>query len=269
MAEYTAEQRVALARHAGRPNAADYINRLFTDFFECHGDRLCREDPSILGGVALYQGRPVTVLGHRKGKNLNENIACNFGMPSPEGYRKAQRLMRQAEKCGRPVITFIDTPGAYPGLEAEARGQGEAIASTLALMSALTVPTLAVVTGEGGSGGALALGVANTVLMLENAVYSVLSPEGFASILWKDASRSGEAAAIMKLTASDLLSLGIADEIIPEPEGGAHTDPEAVYAALDRALSTHLARLFKLRDCAEHRYRKFRAMGNFTGKESL
>ena len=269
MAEYTAEQRVALARHAGRPNAADYINRLFTDFFECHGDRLCREDPSILGGVALYQGRPVTVLGDRKGKNLNENIACNFGMPSPEGYRKAQRLMRQAEKFGRPVITFIDTPGAYPGLEAEARGQGEAIASTLALMSALTVPTLAVVTGEGGSGGALALGVANTVLMLENAVYSVLSPEGFASILWKDASRSGEAAAIMKLTASDLLSLGIADEIIPEPEGGAHTDPEAVYAALDRALSTHLARLFKLRDCAEHRYRKFRAMGNFTGKESL
>ena len=269
MAEYTAEQRVALARHAGRPNAADYINRLFTDFFECHGDRLCREDPSILGGVALYQGRPVTVLGHRKGKNLNENIACNFGMPSPEGYRKAQRLMRQAEKFGRPVITFIDTPGAYPGLEAEARGQGEAIASTLALMSALTVPTLAVVTGEGGSGGALALGVANTVLMLENAVYSVLSPEGFASILWKDASRSGEAAAIMKLTASDLLSLGIADEIIPEPEGGAHTDPEAVYAALDRALSTHLARLFKLRDCAEHRYRKFRAMRNFTGKESL
>lgn len=269
MAEYTAEQRVALARHAGRPNAADYINRLFTDFFECHGDRLCREDPSILGGVALYQGRPVTVLGHRKGKNLNENIACNFGMPSPEGYRKAQRLMRQAEKFGRPVITFIDTPGAYPGLEAEARGQGEAIASTLALMSALTVPTLAVVIGEGGSGGALALGVANTVLMLENAVYSVLSPEGFASILWKDASRSGEAAAIMKLTASDLLSLGIADEIIPEPEGGAHTDPEAVYAALDRALSTHLARLFKLRDCAEHRYRKFRAMGNFTGKESL
>ena len=269
MAEYTAEQRVALARHAGRPNAADYINRLFTDFFECHGDRLCREDPSILGGVALYQGRPVTVLGHRKGKNLNENITCNFGMPSPEGYRKAQRLMRQAEKFGRPVITFIDTPGAYPGLEAEARGQGEAIASTLALMSALTVPTLAVVTGEGGSGGALALGVANTVLMLENAVYSVLSPEGFASILWKDASRSGEAAAIMKLTASDLLSLGIADEIIPEPEGGAHTDPEAVYAALDRALSTHLARLFKLRDCAEHRYRTFRAMGNFTGKESL
>jgi len=269
VAEYTAEQRVALARHAGRPNAADYINRLFTDFFECHGDRLCREDPSILGGVALYQGRPVTVLGHRKGKNLNENITCNFGMPSPEGYRKAQRLMRQAEKFGRPVITFIDTPGAYPGLEAEARGQGEAIASTLALMSALTVPTLAVVTGEGGSGGALALGVANTVLMLENAVYSVLSPEGFASILWKDASRSGEAAAIMKLTASDLLSLGIADEIIPEPEGGAHTDPEAVYAALDRALSTHLARLFKLRDCAEHRYRKFRAMGNFTGKESL
>ena len=269
MAEYTAEQRVALARHAGRPGTADYIARLFTDFFPCKGDRLCREDPSILGGVALYHGRPVTVIGHRKGKDLNENLACNFGMPSPEGYRKAQRLMRQAEKFGRPVITFIDTPGAYPGLEAEAHGQGEAIASTLALMSALNVPTLAVVTGEGGSGGALALGVANTGLMLENAVYSVLSPEGFASILWKDSSRSGEAAALMKLTAADLLELGVADEVIPEPEEGAHADPEAVYTALDAAISRHLGQLVRLKDCAGHRYRKFRAMGSQPGREIL
>ena len=271
MAERTAEQRVALARHAGRPGTADYIAHLFTDFFACQGDRLCREDASILGGVALYHGRPVTVLGHRKGKDLEENLSCNFGMPSPEGYRKAQRLMKQAEKFRRPVITFIDTPGAYPGLEAEAHGQGEAIASTLALMSALTVPAIAVVTGEGGSGGALALGVANAVLMLENAVYSVLSPEGFASILWKDSSRSGEAAELMKLTAADLLNLGVVDAVIPEPEAGAHTDPAAVYAAVDQAITAQLTPLLKLRDCAGHRYQKFRAMGALAapGKEGL
>ena len=256
MAEYTAEQRVALARHAGRPNAADYINRLFTDFFECHGDRLCREDPSILGGVALYQGRPVTVLGHRKGKNLNENITCNFGMPSPEGYRKAQRLMRQAEKFGRPVITFIDTPGAYPGLEAEARGQGEAIASTLALMSALTVPTLAVVTGEGGSGGALALGVANTVLMLENAVYSVLSPEGFASILWKDGSRAMEAAELMRITSHELLNMEIVDKVIPE-HGFSNGE---LLAQVKKELQEELKVLqaLPLEELLEQRYQRFR-----------
>ena len=272
MAEYTAEQRVALARHAGRPGTADYIAHLFTDFFPCKGDRLCREDPSILGGVALYHGRPVTVMGHRKGKDLNENLACNFGMPSPEGYRKAQRLMRQAEKFGRPVITFIDTPGAYPGLEAEAHGQGEAIARTLALLSGLTVPVVAVVTGEGGSGGALALGVGNKVLMLENAVYSVLSPEGFAAILWKDASRSGEACDVMKLTAGDLLELGVIDGIIPEPAAGAHTDPQGVYRALDTALVRELAGLSKLSPSAlaAGRYKKFRLMGSKAlGKERL
>ena len=195
------------------------------------GDRLCGEDAAILGGVALYHGRPVTVIGTRKGKTLEENLKCNFGMPNPEGYRKALRLMRQAEKFRRPILTFIDTSGAYPGLEAEARGQGEAIARNLMEMSRLTVPVIAVITGEGNSGGALALGVANRVLMLENAVYAILSPEGFASILWKDSQRHEEACELMKLTAPDLLELGVIDGIIPEPEGGAHLAPAAAYAA--------------------------------------
>ena len=259
--DLSAGDKVYVARHAGRPGTADFINALITDFFECKGDRLCREDPSILGGVGFFHGLPVTVIGHRKGKDLNENMACNFGMPSPEGYRKAQRLMRQAEKFRRPILTFVDTPGAYPGLEAEAHGQGEAIASSLALMSALTVPVISVVIGEGGSGGALALAVANRVLMLENAVYSVLSPEGFASILWKDSSRAQEAAEVMKLTARDLLDLGVADQIIPEPLGGAHQDPQAVFQAVDRALLENLQPLLKLRDPAAHRYQKFREMG--------
>ena len=259
--DLSAGDRVYVARHAGRPGTADFIAALITDFFECKGDRLCREDPSILGGVGFFHGLPVTVIGHRKGKDLNENMACNFGMPSPEGYRKAQRLMRQAEKFRRPILTVVDTPGAYPGLEAEAHGQGEAIASSLALMSALTVPVISVVIGEGGSGGALALAVANRVLMLENAVYSVLSPEGFASILWKDSSRAQEAAEVMKLTARDLLDLGVADQIIPEPLGGAHQDPQAVFQAVDRALLENLQPLLKLRDPAAHRYQKFREMG--------
>ena len=263
MSNLTPAERVAIARHEGRPGVADYIEGLFTDFFELRGDRQCREDPSILGGIALYHGRPVTVIGTRKGRNLEENLKYNFGMPGPEGYRKALRLMQQAEKFERPVVTFIDTPGAYPGLEAEARGQGEAIARNLYEMSRLSVPVVAVVTGEGNSGGALALGVANTVLMLENAVYSVLSPEGFASILWKDAGRSGEACALMKLTAEDLLAQGVIDEIIPEPEGGAHTDPAAQLAAVDRALSAALANLQKVSDLniAGLRYKKFRGMG--------
>ena len=263
MSDLTAAQRVALARHAGRPGTADFISALFTDFFEQKGDRQCREDPSILGGVALFHGRPVTVLGHRKGRNLEENLKYNFGMPGPEGYRKALRMMAQAEKFGRPVITFIDTPGAYPGLEAEARGQGEAIARSLAAMSALTVPVICVVTGEGSSGGALAIGVGNTVLMLENAVYSVLSPEGFASILWKDSTKAEEACEVMKLTAADLLAEGVVDGIVPEPEGGAHIDPEALYRVLDRALVRSLDGLKRLNGAAlaEHRYKKFRAMG--------
>ena len=269
MSRLTAAERVAAARHPQRPNITDTIGALFTDFFEQKGDRLCREDPAILGGIALYHGRPVTVIGTRKGRTAEENIRCNFGMPSPAGYRKALRLMRQAEKFRRPVITFIDTAGAYPGLEAEAQGQGEAIARNLFEMSRLTVPVIAVVTGEGNSGGALALGVANRVLMLENAVYAILSPEGFASILWKDAQRHREACGVMKLTAPDLLGLGIIDEIIPEPEGGAHLSPRAVLGEADRCLSRHLAELLRQSGAvlAEGRYQKFRRMGGNIQKE--
>ena len=267
MHELTAAERVAVARHPQRPNITDYIDALFTGFFEQRGDRACREDAAILGGVALFHGRPVTVIGTRKGKTLEENLKCNFGMPGPEGYRKALRLMRQAEKFRRPIFTFIDTSGAYPGLEAEERGQGEAIARNLFEMSRLTVPVIAVVTGEGNSGGALALAVADRVLMLENAVYAILSPEGFASILWKDAQRSGEAAGLMKLTAPELLALGVIDDIIPEPEGGAHTAPAQAIREVDRALRRHLAALSKESGTAlaAQRYQKFRRMG--AGKE--
>ena len=259
----TAAARVAIARHPQRPNITDYIEALFTDFFEQKGDRLCGEDAAILGGVALYHGRPVTVIGTRKGKTLEENLKCNFGMPNPEGYRKALRLMRQAEKFRRPVITLIDTSGAYPGLEAEARGQGEAIARNLMEMSRLTVPVIAIITGEGNSGGALALGVANRVLMMENSIYAILSPEGFASILWKDASRSAEACDMMKLTAPDLMRLGVIDDIIPEPEGGAHTAPVQAIRQVDRCLQRHLAALAKENGpaLAAARYQKFRKMG--------
>ena len=263
MSVFSPEEKVKIARNPGRPGTADFIDALFTDFFEQRGDCFSREDGSILGGIARFHGRPVTVVGHRKGKNLEENLRCNFGMPGPEGYRKAQRLMKQAEKFGRPIITFIDTPGAYPGKEAEERGQAEAIARCLALMSALTVPVIAIVTGEGGSGGALALGVANRVLMLEHAVYSVLSPEGFASILWKDSSRSGEACSVMKLTAQDLRRGGIIQGIIREPEGGAHTDWAATFRTVDAALRKELAALDKMngRALAQQRYQMFRAMG--------
>ena len=259
----TAAQRVAIARHPQRPNIHDYIQALFTDFFEQKGDRLCGEDPAILGGIALYHGRPVTVIGTRKGKDLEENLKCNFGMPNPEGYRKALRLMRQAEKFGRPILTFIDTSGAYPGLEAEARGQGEAIARNLMEMSQLTVPVIALITGEGNSGGALALGVADRVLMLENAVYAILSPEGFASILWKDAARHEEACQLMKLTAPDLLELGVVDSVIPEPQGGAHLAPAITFEQVDQAISRHLGELLKKKpaDLAANRYQKFRKMG--------
>ena len=263
MSRYTPEEKVKIARHPERPGTADFIGALFTDFFEQRGDRLCGEDGSILGGIARFHGRPVTVVGHRKGKNLEENLTCNFGMPSPEGYRKAQRLMRQAEKFGRPIITFVDTPGAYPGREAEERGQGEAIAQCLALMSALEVPVISVITGEGGSGGALALAVANRVLMLEHAVYSVLSPEGFASILWKDSARAGEACGVMKLTAQDLRRGGVVQGVLREPEEGAHTDCQAAFRTVDAALTHELAALDKLKGpaLARQRYDMFRAMG--------
>ena len=259
----TAEDRVFLARHPERPHIDEIVDALFTDFFEQCGDRQCKEDAAILGGVALFHGQPVTVIGHRKGSTLEENLRCNFGMPGPEGYRKALRLMKQAEKFDRPIITFIDTPGAYPGKDAEERGQGEAIARNLMEMSGLTVPVIAVVTGEGSSGGALALGVANRILMLENAVYSVLSPEGFASILWKDPSRSGEACEIMKLTAQDLYKDGIVEEIIPEPVGGAQRAHGVLFGNLDEALQRQLRSLARMngRQLAEQRYQKFRQIG--------
>lgn len=259
----TAAQRVALARKPGRPGVAEFVHALFGDFFEQRGDRSQTDDPSIMGGIARFHGRPVTVIGNRKGSTIEERIACNFGMASPEDYRKAQRIMRAAEKFGRPIITFVDTSGAYPGLEAEAHGQGEAIARSIELMSSLTVPVVSVITGEGGSGGALALAVGNRVLMLENAVYSVLSPEGFASILWKDASRADEACEVMKLTADDLLELGVVDGIVPEPAGGADENPAALYQVLDTAITHELAELEKMSRSAllEDRYRKFRAMG--------
>ena len=265
----TAQERVALARNPARPGIKEYLDTLFTDFFPQQGDRCCGEDGSILGGIALFHGRPVTVLGHRKGRSLEENLKFRFGMPNPEGYRKARRILDQAEKFRRPVITFIDTPGAYPGLEAEERGQGEAIARNLFEMSRLTVPVIAIVTGEGNSGGALALGVANRVLMLENSVYAILSPEGFASILWKDSARHEEACELMKLTAPDLLELGVIDGIIPEPEGGAHLAPAAHMRQVDRALSRCLAELSKESGAAlaAGRYQKFRRMGAAPQKE--
>ncbi len=261
-----AEDRVYLARHPRRPKIDDYIAEIFTDFFEQRGDRQCREDASILGGVALFHGRPVTVIGHRKGHNMQESMKYNFGMPGPEGYRKALRLMEQAQKFGRPIITFIDTPGAYPGKEAEERGQGEAIARNLAEMSKLDVPVIAVVTGEGSSGGALALGVANRVLMLENAIYSVLSPEGFASILWRDAARSQEACRVMKLTAQDLKEGGVIEQVITEPDGGAQADPGALFAQVDKALQKNLEELcgMSAAQLREQRYEKFRRIGRGT-----
>ena len=259
-ADLSAADRVYLARHPKRPHIDDFIDHLFTDFFEQKGDHLYDEDASIYGGIARYKGMPVTVLGHRKGRTMEENIRYNFGMPRPEGYRKALRLMEQAEKFGRPIITFIDTPGAYPGMEAEEHGQGEAIARNLAAMSSLHVPVIAVVTGEGNSGGALAISVANQILMLENAVYSVLSPEGFASILWKDAGRHEEACEVMKLTARDLREAGVADHLIPEPLGGAQTDPERLYASLDIVLEKSLNGLLKLspEEVRKQRQEKYR-----------
>ena len=259
----TAAQRVAIARHPGRPGVAEIIDALFTDFFEQRGDRSSTDDPSIMGGIAHFHGRPVTVLGNRKGADIEERVACNFGMASPEGYRKAQRIMLAAQKFGRPILTFVDTSGAYPGLEAEEHGQGEAIARSIELMSSLTVPVISVICGEGGSGGALALAVGNRVIMLENAVYSVLSPEGFASILWKDSSRADEACEVMKLTADDLLELGIIDGIIPEPAGGAHENATALFQVLDTQLTRELEALSKMSPTAlaNDRYRKFRAMG--------
>jgi acetyl-CoA carboxylase carboxyl transferase subunit alpha len=259
-------QVVQLSRHNSRPYFLDYVGLLFTDFLELCGDRHFGEDPSIVGGFARFDGQTVLVMGHQKGRNTKENMARNFGMPRPEGYRKARRLMDLAERFGRPILTFVDTPGAYPGLGAEERGQAEAIAVNLEVMSRLQVPVISTVVGEGGSGGALAIGVGNRVLMLENSIYSVISPEGCASILYRDASKSEKAADALKLTAKDLLGMKIVDEVIPEPPGGAHRDPPKTAEALGRALRKHLSALKGMsgEDLVEDRYRKFRALGVFS-----
>ncbi len=259
--EYPEWEKVQLARESNRPNITEIFDTLFEDFFEQKGDCLSAEDGSIVGGIALYKGKPVTVLGHCKGRELKENMKCNFGMPNPQGYRKAMRIMKAAEKFGRPVITFVDTPGAYPGIEAEENGQGSAIAHSIATMSSLSVPIVSVIMGEGGSGGALALAVANEVLMAENAIYSILSPEGFASILWKDSTRAKEASRYMKLTAEDLLSLGVIDGIVAEPKDGAHSAPSDFLATLDDNITKALHRAQKIQNPASHRYKKFRSMG--------
>ena len=256
----SAAERVKLARAQDRPTCRDYIEAIFDDFFPLAGDRNHGEDASILGGLALFRRRPVTVIGHQKGRDLQENMVYRFGMPNPEGYRKAIRLMKQAEKFRRPVITFIDTPGAYPGIEAEAGGQGEAIAQSIAVMSRLKVPTVAIFIGEGGSGGALALSVSDRIVMLENSIFSILSPEGFARILWKDSKRWEEAAEVMKLTAEDLQSLGICDCVIPEKGD--------VFLHVAREIESSLAALEKIggENLIKERYKQIRRIGKPTKK---
>lgn len=262
----TAIQRVQVARHPRRPYTLDYITGVFTDFVELKGDRGYRDDPAIVGGWARLNDRPVMVIGHQKGRDTKENLRRNFGMPHPEGYRKALRLMDMAARFGAPVINLIDTPGAYPGLGAEERGQAEAIAHNLEVMAGLPTPIIAAVIGEGGSGGALALALADRVLMLENAVYSVISPEGCAAILWNDASQKERAAEALRLTAADLLELGLIDEVIPEPPGGAHSDSEGAQSALAEALTRHVADLVEIepQKLLTLRAEKYLKMGQFS-----
>ncbi len=261
-------QVVQLSRHNARPYFLDYIAFLFTDFNELSGDRHFGEDPSIVGGFARFDGTPVMVIGHQKGRSTKENMARNFGMPRPEGYRKARRLMDLAARFNRPLLTFIDTPGAYPGIGAEERGQAEAIAVNLEVMAGLPVPVISTVIGEGGSGGALAIGVGNRVLMLENSIYSVISPEACSSILYRDASMAEKAADALKVTARDLLEMKVIDELIPEPPGGAHRDPTRTSESLAKALRKHLSALSGLspEKLIEDRYRRFRTLGPFIGR---
>jgi len=256
-------QTVQLARHPGRPKVGDYIGGLTTEFVELHGDRAFRDDPAIIGGLGLVDGHTTAVVGHAKGRDTRENIARNFGSPNPEGYRKALRIMRLAEKLRAPVVTLIDTQGASPGKEAEERGQSEAIAGGLLGMSRLRAAIVAVITGEGGSGGALAIGVGDVVLMLDKAIYSVISPEGCAAILWRDGLRGREAARALRLTARDLLGFGVVDEVIPEPSGGAHRHPDQAVAAVAAAVRRHLAALTALpaEDLLKARYEKYRRIG--------
>ena len=261
----TAWQRTQIARHPKRPHTLDLVPLLLEDWVELHGDRVFGDDKAIVGGLARFDGEPVVVIGHQKGRDTRENIARNFGMPHPEGYRKALRLMRLAAKFGKPILAFIDTPGAYPGLGAEERGQAEAIARNLREMAGLPVPVICVVTGEGGSGGALAIGVGNRVLMLEYAIYSVISPEGCAAILWGDAAKASEAAELMRVTAPDLLKLGVIDGIVPEPVGGAHRNWDATAANLRAALREQLWQLKSKSESEliEERQEKFRRIGVF------
>lgn len=260
-------QRTQLARHSQRPSTLDYISELTRDFLEFHGDRVFGDDRAIVGGFARFNDRPVMIIGHQKGKTLKERMQRNFGMPNPEGYRKALRLMKMAEKFNRPILTFIDTPGAYPGIGAEERGQAEAIARNLFVMSRLTVPIISVVIGEGGSGGALALGVADRVLMLEHSVYSVISPEGCAAILWDSPEKTPDAASALKMTADDLAKLGIIDQIVPEPLGGAHREPRAMCDQVGKALTNQLFELLDVpaEQLLTQRDQKYRKMGAVNG----
>jgi len=258
-------QKVQISRHANRPYTLDYVEAMLTDFVEMHGDRAFADDPAIVCGMAKLDGRPVVVIGHQKGRTLKDRVFRNFGQPNPEGYRKALRLMRFAEKFNRPIITFIDTQGAYPGIGAEERGQGESIARNLYVMSALKVPIVSVVIGEGGSGGALALGVADRVLMLEHATYSVISPEGCAAILWNNGAKASEAAELLKLTAQDLFQMKVIDEVVEEPIGGAHRDPRRAAELLKEALTRNMADVMSTPSDAlvKLRYEKFRRLGTF------
>ncbi len=258
-------QRVLLARHPLRPYTDDYIRLLFEDFSEIHGDRNFSDDPALITGMAKFHGRPVLIVGNQKGRDLKQRMARNFGQAKPEGYRKALRAMQLAAKFGRPIMVFIDTPGAYPGVDAEERGQAEAIAHNLREMARLPVPIIVTITGEGGSGGALAIAIGDRIYMLENSVYSVISPEGCASIMWRDATKTEVAAEALKITAANLLEFKIIDEIVPEPEGGAHTNPEATAKCLDPLLTSALAELSQLtpKQIVDQRYEKFRNMGQF------
>ncbi|HEV2287539.1 MAG TPA: acetyl-CoA carboxylase carboxyltransferase subunit alpha [Candidatus Acidoferrales bacterium] len=261
----SAWQRLQIARHPQRPYLLDLVPRLFENFNEIHGDRSFADDPAIVCGMADYHGRPVMVIGHQKGHDTKQRVERNFGQAKPEGYRKALRAMRLAAKFGRPIVVFVDTPGAYPGVDAEERGQAEAIALNLREMVRLPVPIIVTITGEGGSGGALAVAIGDRILMLENSVYSVISPEGCASITWRDASKAEVAAEALKITGTDLLTLKLIDEIVPEPEGGAHLDHDAAAKLLDVALTRALDEVSKLppKDLLEARYVKFRKMGLF------
>jgi acetyl-CoA carboxylase carboxyl transferase subunit alpha len=269
-ADLNAQQKVQLARHPARPYMMDYVGLLMDDFVELHGDRSFHDDPAIVGGMAMFDEWEVLVLGHQKGRNTKDNMHRNFGMARPEGYRKATRLMRMASRFRRPIICFIDTPGAYPGLGAEERGQAEAIAKALQVMASLECPMLSIVIGEGGSGGALALGVTDKILMLEYSIYSVISPEGCASILWRDPAKIAEAATQLKLTAPDLVNLGVCDEIIGEAPGGAHRSPAQTAAKMRMAIKKHLKELVELppAELVERRYQKFRKMGAFIEQPS-